>query len=800
MPVPYLFSNTPGGSSIPLAELDADFAYLTGSPTFDNVTITGNLQVNGNETVNGNINGLGNLNITGNGTFGGALNVGGNLQLTGCLLFGGQTICTVTGTAGSLVLSNNPTISSPTINNATLVSPILGTPLSGNLINCTGYPGSSLSGVVPIVNGGTGLNSVGPNGFILTSNGTSLNYVNPAATPSGGIVGGIASQVLYQSAPSVTSFLPNGIAGQVLTSNGTAAPSWAPISVGPGPISGVLPIANGGTAATTAPLALNNLLPSQAGHPNEYLQTDGAGNVSWSSVVGGVSSVSTTLSGLSFTPPTGAAVLSGTLGIASGGTAAQTAPAALNNLLPNQAGNAGKVLTTNGLGGVTWGGNVTLIPNIATLRTTAVITGDTVYVGGYYTVGDSGGGLFYGVSGGSYTDNGGSIITTGFGVTAGAAWIRVYESALNVKFFGAYGNGINDDTVAIQNAFNAANGLAVYIPSGTYIVSATMTVPRGASIFGDGPISSILQPAASGISVFNLTNNTPGIINGPQVSNLGFALPFGSPLTGINAINMRGTSINQRINFCTFDNISVFASAVNGFACALNMELCVNTHVSNCRFTFANFGVSLLNCADSNISNVDVQLGNNAGFAFTGGIGGAYAEGARVIGCSTNGQQIGAAITNQFWGEMTGCSFTTSPGGSVIVNGGGNWQINSCEFSTALMGGGFGTTPNVSIVNASANVGVNGCFLAIGTFGIYTDASQFITISDNKFANNANVDIYVNNSTQVAVSGNICESTIVPQSIVEGGSSNYNIVSNNIVSGTVIQLGPNSLFNNNLTY
>ena len=46
------------------------------------------------------------------------------------------------------------------------------------------------------------------------------------ATTATNIAGGIASQIPYQTAPSTTAFIPNGTAGQVLTSNGTSVPTW----------------------------------------------------------------------------------------------------------------------------------------------------------------------------------------------------------------------------------------------------------------------------------------------------------------------------------------------------------------------------------------------------------------------------------------------------------------------------------------------------------------------------------------------------------------------------------------------
>lgn len=52
------------------------------------------------------------------------------------------------------------------------------------------------------------------------------------ATTATNLAGGAASQLPYQTAAGTTAFLANGTAGQVLTSNGAAAPSWGAISGG----------------------------------------------------------------------------------------------------------------------------------------------------------------------------------------------------------------------------------------------------------------------------------------------------------------------------------------------------------------------------------------------------------------------------------------------------------------------------------------------------------------------------------------------------------------------------------------
>ena len=63
----------------------------------------------------------------------------------------------------------------------------------------------------------------------------------------------------------------------------TSANGWQRIQ------SGTTPVANGGTGATTANAAINNLLPSQGGNAGLYLTTDGS-NPSWAIVSGLVSS------------------------------------------------------------------------------------------------------------------------------------------------------------------------------------------------------------------------------------------------------------------------------------------------------------------------------------------------------------------------------------------------------------------------------------------------------------------------------------------------------------------------------
>lgn len=95
----------------------------------------------------------------------------------------------------------------------------------------------------------------------------------------------------------------------------------------------------------------------------------------------------------------------------------------------------------------------------------------------------------------------------------------------NVFQFGATGNGSTDDTAAIQAALTAAgnaNGGIVYLPVGTYNVSATLTIPTNVTLEGVGKAQDITAPTTpSSVLVWTSTaTGTPPVIElGPNTAN-----------------------------------------------------------------------------------------------------------------------------------------------------------------------------------------------------------------------------------------------------------------------------------------
>lgn len=70
-------------------------------------------------------------------------------------------------------------------------------------------------------------------------------------------------------------------------------------------------------------------------------------------------------------------------------------------------------------------------------------------------------------------------------VTAAFAPLERVSRVLNVKDFGAVGDGEKDDTVALNAAMDAAQpGDTVFLPSGTYRIRPPLTIPGRVSLLG----------------------------------------------------------------------------------------------------------------------------------------------------------------------------------------------------------------------------------------------------------------------------------------------------------------------------
>jgi len=136
------------------------------------------------------------------------------------------------------------------------------------------------------------------------------------------------------------------------------------------------------------------------------------------------------------------------------------------------------------------------------------------------------------------------------GNLTGAVGRTVHEKlqeSVSVKDFGAVGNGLNDDTEAIQAAINYAtlNGVEVYFPGALYRTTAELFIDRsfnsndpteggryGITLRGDGPAASMISSDHAGNCIRFLGGPGAGWHTGFVISGLCLTQPNHSQLVG----------------------------------------------------------------------------------------------------------------------------------------------------------------------------------------------------------------------------------------------------------------------------
>jgi len=130
--------------------------------------------------------------------------------------------------------------------------------------------------------------------------------------------------------------------------------------------------------------------------------------------------------------------------------------------------------------------NIESIADLRLLDTTLLSNNDVARVLGYYGVGTGGANILYWDDSSTETDNGGSIVQV-TGIATGRFKSRDLLS-FTLKMFGCKGDGVTNDAIRMQAAFD--NLESIYVDDeGEFVLSSSVTIPQTLKkIYGKGSI------------------------------------------------------------------------------------------------------------------------------------------------------------------------------------------------------------------------------------------------------------------------------------------------------------------------
>lgn len=356
-----------------------------------------------------------------------------------------------------------------------------------------------------------------------------------------------------------------------------------------------------------------------------------------------------------------------------------------------------------------------------------------------------------------------------YGVTLAGLldWLNVMEPP-----YGAKGDGVADDTTALQNALNAAPvGGTVYLPPGTYATSSPLQIPPQVRLLGAAgthldATTCCIKPTAgfSGAAVLLLVDQSTGGYSVPATdSHIENLTLEGANLTGttIDGIQAQGyvhglTIDNVQIRhmpnhgIATVSNGSgspyswranrVVVNACTGYGCSLSMtdSTWIDVEAIGC----GKSGFFLNSCANSHFIGCRAEWNGFDGYTITSTSTGTGAGGCTFTACSTdrntqNGVRI-AGGTGTTPIIFTGLLLRRD--GRNSGTGGGSYagfKVDSGATTPIVINGATcfpgvddnGTATNspqygFAITGSSRNVVINSGFFQGNTTGVYDDGTN----------------------------------------------------------------------------
>jgi hypothetical protein len=259
----------------------------------------------------------------------------------------------------------------------------------------------------------------------------------------------------------------------------------------------------------------------------------------------------------------------------------------------------------------------------------------------------------------------------------------VLDDIVTVRDFGTVGNGIADDTAALNRAIqqiykSTLNGVyaavqrLIKIPAGTYVVSGPIVVPPNCTLIGDGKNNTVIVSSSNTV----LMTGDASFQTGALINSTGALFPANIFISGIKFVKNSGTTSVIEIDSTTnivFDNVYIKGSnaTTNLVTTAGSVGTTTAVTFNNCIFENGVNGYQSV----SNTNGVRIK---NSTFTNNSGAGIVYND--HVNGLVSENNYFNSSVTTPLAG-ITGNNFSY---GDYVANSNTNSGIyaGSAKFGT----------------------------------------------------------------------------------------------------------------------
>jgi hypothetical protein len=272
-----------------------------------------------------------------------------------------------------------------------------------------------------------------------------------------------------------------------------------------------------------------------------------------------------------------------------------------------------------------------------------------------------------------------------------AAYTDLSRGAVNVKTYGAVGDGTTDDTTAIQNCINANTN--VYFPPGTYKVTGLTSSTAGLTLRGAG-FAGQDKTLANGLSQILVSGANVGFTFNPAASSTLFAGPMivdlhFKPVVGNEATALGGVLIKRSNNYKIYNvNCSDFTA---GYGFKHDGTGNVNQYgtMIDCGASSCLIGIDLLNTNGLRIIGGMIDANSNSGSVRASSTGiriGTGGDTTKIMGMVVQFAAIGIDIQGSDSCEIVSCRLEGCT--TLLKNAGTNTFVVGSTFNNFIIGSG----------------------------------------------------------------------------------------------------------------